>query len=613
MTTTYKYIYTVTCHVNWDAAFVSAETSGGKNAIDGEYEPSLYPKWILVHKESVDTTPVKWTVQKGFEVAWALRFYCEKNVNGTKTLWALDDDVVKNVKATFPASAKVENKTPGIQTQDGNFKLTVQNPGKNKNNVFAFWTKTKQSNFQINKLEIEADIDLGDNYAEYGGDPSTDTKHATLRGVFPTFNVYDAKPNPPIPPAFKDALNEEIDNAMTTEGTFGGIVSTAYAYDRCKNEWYGFGVTARYLGAKSRGKKGYRYRVVTCNPNGTGIKRGTVVKEDLIPGSSKENTNLAAERIKLQKIILANCNGGGGTSGTNGPGTTTPVVPKPKPLDALRWNPPPHANSRSLPYGVAMESIQTASGAVPDAAAIAQATKYLERGRIIQDNNGAAVLNNNPDKLKLPQGDRWGFRFMYNPTVIKYGTASNNSVDWTLGSKDKGTLINGNSTVSFELYLNRIADMSYLRDRYDITTPANPYAPQDSDVYGRELEWDEIQGILNRGTEYDIEFLYRVLNGDPIKNSLLFNADYKGYTADFGYTTATPCWLYLNENMRYFGSVTGFSVDHVIFDLNMVPMLSVVNVNFARYPAMFDSNDSKTQKMAQEALNAYIGGTGIST
>jgi hypothetical protein len=45
----------------------------------------------------------------------------------------------------------------------------------------------------------------------------------------------------------------------------------------------------------------------------------------------------------------------------------------------------------------------------------------------------------------------------------------------------------------------------------------------------------------------------------------------------------------------------------------MVPMLSVVNVNFSRYPAMFDSNDSKTQKMAQEQLNAYIGGTGIST
>ena len=196
---------------------------------------------------------------------------------------------------------------------------------------------------------------------------------------------------------------------------------------------------------------------------------------------------------------------------------------------------------------------------------------------------------------------------MYNPDGFSYSTSSNNSIDWTLGSKDPATVLSGNQTVTLELYLNRIADMSYLTDlTYGKTTLSQTQA------YGRELDKTEIEGIINRGTEYDIEFLYRVLNGDPLKNPLLFNSSYNGVTADFGYTTAVPCWLYLNDNLRYYGSVGSFQVVHRLFTPNMVPMLSIMSITFNRYPALWNDNGiaGKDQKSVNAALATKLAGTG---
>jgi hypothetical protein len=115
-------------------------------------------------------------------------------------------------------------------------------------------------------------------------------------------------------------------------------------------------------------------------------------------------------------------------------------------------------------------------------------------------------------------------------------------------------------------------------------------------AYGRPLQEEERYGLLNRGTEYDLEFLYRCLNGDPEENTMLLDENYganighKEYrrSSDIGYITGIPLWMYLGPNLRYFGSVTGLNVTHKIFDLNMVPMLTVVSVDFTRYPAQFN-------------------------
>jgi hypothetical protein len=277
-------------------------------------------------------------------------------------------------------------------------------------------------------------------------------------------------------------------------------------------------------------------------------------------------------------------------------------VATPTPTEDSRWNPPPHRDSRSNSF---FEKLQTREYQNDKFNTPLTAFKDFTRGYIYQDANGAATLNKNPDKLKdlaaVKTAQRlWGFKFMYNPTTFSYSTASNNAVDWTLGQSDPATLLAGNSNVTFEVYINRIPDLKYLR----LTSPKVP----ESTIYKRPLTQVERDGILNRGTEYDIEFLYRVLNGDPLQKSLLLN--YNGVTADFGYTTGVPCWLVLNENMRYFGTVASFQVSHVMFDLNMVPMLSTVSVTFSRYPALWNDTGAFGTGASANSIHNYLANNG---
>lgn len=296
------------------------------------------------------------------------------------------------------------------------------------------------------------------------------------------------------------------------------------------------------------------------------------------------------------------------------------VVP---PKDAGRWNPPPHSESRSIPY-----SIRTAmnNSISPEKATFTglqnsanfysksgqyleelKGYKYLERGRIFQDALSASVLNQTNTGGKPPgpnESNQWGFRFMYNPTSFSYSTQANNSIDWTMGSKDTAALLAGNQTVQLQLYLNRIVDLNYLNVLYgnssgkigmNVYNQLSPIA-----AYGRELAPVEIEGILNRGTEYDLEFLYRCLTGDPQTNNPLLNDKLrKTGSADIGYITGIPLWLYLNDNLRYFGAVSGFEVNHLIFNTEMVPTLSVVTLSFGRYPAQF-ANDATTLQAVRD-------------
>jgi len=373
-------------------------------------------------------------------------------------------------------------------------------------------------------------------------------------------------------------------------------ILTNYQWDKCTNLW-NFVVNYK---TPQYGGKGYQAHW-TCTKNG----------DMCIQNSKEPAANILSSKTKLADwtkknvtapMIASKSNAAcGDTSSGNGLKDIATVTP---PKGDTRWNPPPHRDARSESYG------ERVNYGTNDALDTVPAFSEKERGRIFQDINSAAVLNKNPDKLKelvSAKGatNQWGFRFMYNPTTFGYSSSSNNSVDWTLGASDPATLLTGNSSVSFEVYINRIPDLKYLRLK-------NPKLSE-KQIYGRDLDEIEKEGILNRGTEYDIEFLYRVLNGDPLKESLLLSTKYKGATADFGYTTGVPCWLVLNENLRYYGSVASFSVNHAMFDLNMVPMLSTVSITFARYPALWNETEAFGTGASVASTKEYLASTGKAT
>ena len=257
-----------------------------------------------------------------------------------------------------------------------------------------------------------------------------------------------------------------------------------------------------------------------------------------------------------------------------------------------QWNPPPHALTKSVSFGDFLAS-KDFSGDNPAYSGATVTNEYISNqaaltalentyrsklGRMIQDTSNLKATNK---KTKAP----WGFHFMYNPNSISYTSTPDTSIDWTLGKSDPSTALGGNITVSFQLYLNRIIDVrDFTRNGVSAVGSAYPgYSGSNTKA---------ANGILTRGTEYDLEYLYRVLNGDPIKGDVLL-AD-GGETSDIGYITYIPFWLRIHDNMTYFGSISSLSVNHLIFTPILVPVFSTVDISFSRYPAIGNQGVSKT-------------------
>lgn len=158
------------------------------------------------------------------------------------------------------------------------------------------------------------------------------------------------------------------------------------------------------------------------------------------------------------------------------------------------------------------------------------------------------------------------FHFLYNPYAISIATGL--SVDATFDPADIGTnFATAAQTISFELLINRVLDAS------------------GEAVAGRTgVARSELQRY---GTLHDIEYLYRVTNGDP---QTLYSttsagdktASFSALTADVGYLYASPVEVHFGPDLRFVGVIQTVAIEHKSFNANMVPLLSVVNVAMTR-------------------------------
>ena len=187
----------------------------------------------------------------------------------------------------------------------------------------------------------------------------------------------------------------------------------------------------------------------------------------------------------------------------------------------------------------------------------------------------------------------YGFKFLYNPTSVAMSWGINTEVNTQMESMglDKSVpLTSGlfNSTISFELLLNRIGDMAFI-DEYGLKgSSSSSFAQREGNsVYpGTSVNpWpnyvptDDIKLIYKKGTMYDMEYLFRSVNG--------FNSQYKSslnnLTADRGWLYALPVELHLGDGLRYLVRMTSISVSHNMFNERMVPILSTVSIVCTRY------------------------------
>lgn len=388
---------------------------------------------------------------------------------------------------------------------------------------------------------------------------------AGFQGLPRTINFSEAELDPQIP---QNILDDAAYNSLQGLITRNSCVKP--------NTWVA-------LVVKEQSGQRYIY-IKTYALKGTFISQELIGKDSVSGGAGPDKIDhYEIGRKRLIALKANNC------TADSPPGTPDTGITLPPDPDKVRYNPPNHFVTRSISHGE-----RTKDAVITKIADVNLALDSRNRrlGKIYQSTDGAAALNK-PEKGEVKL---WGFKFTYNPQTLSYSTTTNTSIDWMLNSKDPANLLGGNTTVTLQLYLNRIADMTELR---------SAKAGDFSRSYPRALRKEEIDGLLYRGTEYDLEFLYRVLNGDPGKTALL---EYDGKTSDFGYITGTPCWFHLHNNLKYYGSMSQFSVNHVMFTQEMVPMLSTVDISFIRYPSLEFSPEEVKKAYEDQAKKA--GSTG---
>ena len=202
----------------------------------------------------------------------------------------------------------------------------------------------------------------------------------------------------------------------------------------------------------------------------------------------------------------------------------------------------------------------------------------------------------------LPDPTPYGFKFLYNPSSVSmsWGLVDSFNPPYEQTGQDPAAAVGAgilSSSITLSLMLNRIGDMTVLNSDGLISSiqtqvPINPNTgyvtggsspqpvyPGVTDYYPFNVSNDDLKMIYQKGTMYDLEYLFRTVGG--------FNATYNSYlngkTADVGWLQPIPVELHLGNSLRYLVRVSELDVQHIMFNERMVPTLTQVNLTLSRY------------------------------
>ena len=309
---------------------------------------------------------------------------------------------------------------------------------------------------------------------------------------------------------------------------------------------------------------------------------------------------IAQTKIDKQKVILSNANikidginkkitdiGGTkvtkvgtvtvGTTTSGSGGITAPVGKKTAFSKDYQYNAP---MIKSAYFGT--ESIQSDvlnknhvdQGNYQDAI---QAWKGVQGGRgTIQMDRKFIQLFDLSDPTAKFDLQKYGFKFLYNPTTVSmaWGLMSQMDPTFEASGLDKFQAVSAgllSSTVEFELMLNRVSDFDYIGENGLKISGSNPYP--------LPVPINDLKSIYRKGTMYDIEYLLKTLNGPNGQ----FTSALNGVTSDRGWMRPTIVELHLGNAMRYRVRIANLSVNHIMFNNRMVPILSTVKLTCSRF------------------------------
>jgi len=409
----------------------------------------------------------------------------------------------------------------------------------------------------------------------------------TVSGTATPSSIFSKKATPPGVPT----------NVSATDGGFAFGQSPEYEWNSCKREW-----ARRYL-----------HNAVQVNRTADETKKGlgpkwevtiTVKYYDELGQFKREDTlnkkreynydfNKKGSGWQKAKALLAaakNCalnTGGGGGGGNNDVPAAPPTVVK-----AQNFNPYPHISTRHFSARVDDENISYEN-----------ANKYDQLASFYVD----PEIIDLPDKKQgeLPGGSAaqldklWGFRFLFNPSYISFNLSSNNQVDWTRPNENNAALVASGigGSISVNILLDRVSDMATMKQ-----WKANGGGSMPQGNYPVAMDAEQCAGILHRGTEYDLEYLFRVVNGNPQKVILMGESPNDGlelYSANMGYMTQLPFIFKISERQRYKVILQSINIEHSMFTRDMIPIRTVVQINLERLPDLVSGQFSKFKQAEQ--------------
>lgn len=265
----------------------------------------------------------------------------------------------------------------------------------------------------------------------------------------------------------------------------------------------------------------------------------------------------------------------GDSTKTSGDNTSTPPPEGPQPTITYKYNlPMVNYAYMSLKGPQAQSStLQNIDPGTLDNADNAWTTSYGTKG-VLQTSRHYPYWAEG--KQVVDDQTVYGFKFHYNPTTVNMGWSVDTSYDVAKFMAGQLTAMPmtdvGASNVTFSIILNRIFDMNHIDEYGDVT--GTPYQGNVSNLR------KEAKMIYERGTMYDLEYLFRVTNG----KNVTFNSSLNGKTADLGWMQSFPIELHLGTRLRYVVRLVDLQVQHRIFNERMVPLFSIVDLVCKRLP-----------------------------
>jgi len=229
------------------------------------------------------------------------------------------------------------------------------------------------------------------------------------------------------------------------------------------------------------------------------------------------------------------------------------------------------------------------------------------RGTIQMDRKArTAILEAQGKGTGIDDKKMYGFKFLYNPkdVAMAWGIMDQMDPEFVASGQDAFSAISAGlmaSTVSITIILNRIEDDNYL-DNNGNYLHTNPY-PIAVPLADRKDIWE-------KGTMYDLEYLFKTLNGPRAT----FTSPLNGSTSDRGWLRPSVVELHLGARMRYRVRVQNLQVAHTIFNERMVPIFSSVKLDLGRFnDGPGHSVSQNTAALATDTYGTggggYIGGT----